>query len=95
MSFAAAVNAVQDVSNVGFQILTIVKRILMGILVIFMVYIGAMMIMSMGSDEEKLSAAKRQLWYALVALVFINIPGTLYESFYSDSSTSVGNRVST
>jgi len=46
----------------------------MGLLVIFMVYTGAMMIISMGSNEEQLSASKRQIWYALVALLFINIP---------------------
>jgi hypothetical protein len=33
-----------------------------------------MMMISLGTDEEKLSAAKRQIWYMLVALVFINIP---------------------
>lgn len=67
----------------------------MGLLVIYAVYIGAMMIMSMGSDEEQLSSAKRQIWYVLVALIFINIPGTLFEAFYSDASTSVGGSIST
>jgi len=62
------------VHDVGFNILVIIKRIIMGLLVVFMVYTGAMMIMSMGSDEEQLSASKRQIWYSLVALVFINIP---------------------
>lgn len=77
-------NVVADISNVGFRILTIIKRIIMGLLVIYSVYIGAMMIMSMGSDEEQLSSAKRQIWYMLVALLFINIPGTLYEAFYKN-----------
>jgi len=53
------------------------------------------MIMSMGSDEEQLSSAKRQIWYAAVALIFINIPGTLYEAFYKDWATKVGSSVST
>lgn len=66
----------------------------MGLLVIFSVYIGAMMIMSMGSDEEQLSSAKRQIWYMLVALLFINIPGTIYEAFYKNGDTSVGSRIS-
>jgi hypothetical protein len=56
----------------------------MGLMVIYIVYTGAMMIMSMGSDEEQLSSAKRQIWYAAVALIFINIPGTLYEAFYKN-----------
>ncbi len=87
-------NVVADISNVGFRILTIIKRIIMGLLVIFSVYIGAMMIMSMGSDEEQLSSAKRQIWYMLVALLFINIPGTIYEAFYKNGDTSVGSRIS-
>ena len=58
-------------------------------MVIFMVYTGAMMIMSMGSDEERLSSAKRQIWYAVVALVFINIPESLYRVFVKDGSTTV------
>lgn len=66
----------------------------MWLMVIYMVYIGAMMIMSMGSDEEQLSAAKRQIWYAVLALVFINIPGTLYEVFVKDGSTTVGSAIS-
>lgn len=88
-------NAIQDINTVGFTILKVAKRIVMGLLVIYAVYIGAMMIMSMGSDEEQLSAAKRQIWYVLIALIFINIPGTLFEAFYSDASTSVGGSIST
>jgi len=59
-----------------------------------MVYVGAMMIMSMGSDEERLSSAKRQLWYSLIALVFINIPVSLYRAFNVDSDVSVGAGIS-
>ena len=94
LSVGSSGNALADVSNVGFRILTIIKRILMGLMVIFMVYTGAMMIMSMWSDEEQLSSAKRQIWYAAVALIFINIPGTLYEAFYKNGDTTVGASVS-
>jgi len=55
-------------------------------MVIYVVYIGIQMIISMGSDEEKLSAAKRQLWYMLVALVFINIPWALFNAFYKGNA---------
>lgn len=71
-----------SITFVWFRILEIAKRVLMGIMVIYVVYIGIQMIISMGSDEEKLSAAKRQLWYMLVALVFINIPWALFNAFY-------------
>lgn len=89
LNIGSSWNAIADISNTGFNILRVVKRILMGLMVIFMVYAGAMMIMSMGSDEEQLSSAKRQIWYAAVALIFINIPGTLYEAFYKNGDTSV------
>ncbi len=87
-------NTLQDVSNTGFSILAFVKWILMAVMIIYIVYAWAMMVMSMGSDEEQLSGSKRQLWYALIALIFINIPGTLYEAFYKDGTTRVGSRIS-
>lgn len=62
-------------------------------MVIYTVYIGVMMIISMGSDEEKLSSAKRQIWYMLVALIFINIPDILFRAFKRDNSITVGNDV--
>ena len=83
-------DTISDVEDIGMSIYTVLKRLLMGVMVIYTVYIGAMMIMSMGSDEEQLSSSKRQIWYMLVALVFINIPDTLYYAFYKDSDTSIG-----
>lgn len=78
-----------SISYLWFSILDTAKRILMGLMVIFIVYIGIQMIISMWADEEKLSAAKRQLWYTLVALVFINIPWAIFNAFYrgTDSAT--------
>jgi len=79
----------QSISYVWFSILDTAKRILMGLMVIFIVYIGIQMIISMWADEEKLSAAKRQLWYTLIALIFINIPWAIFDAFYrgTDSAT--------
>jgi len=88
-------NIVRDIWEIGFRILTIIKRFIMWLLVIFSVYIGIMMMISLGTDEERLSAAKRQIWYMLVALVFINIPGTIYEAFYKDDGTTVGDSINT
>jgi len=62
------------IRNTGFRILTLVKVIIQGVLIIMVVYTGFMMVYSMGSNDETLSKAKRQLWYFLVALLFINIP---------------------
>ena len=73
-----------NIEIVWFKILTIIKYIVSWILVIFLVYVGIQMIMSMWTDEDKLSSSKKQLRYAILWLVFINIPWTLYNSFVSD-----------
>lgn len=94
INYTGGWDAVYAVNNVGFSILTTLKTILMWVLVIFLVYTGFMMVYSMGSDEEKLSSAKRQLWYTLVAILFINIPGTIFEAFNTtQKSVSVGGNV--
>jgi len=41
------------------------------------------MILSMWTDDEKLSTSKNQLWYSAIWLLFINIPGSLFSAFYS------------
>lgn len=48
------------------------------------------MILSAGGDEESLSNSKKQLWYGVVALIFINIPGNLYYAFRNEDRVSVG-----
>lgn len=80
---------VANINTIWFSILNTVKIVLEGVLFIFMVYIWIQMIMAMGSDEESLTSSKRQIWYTLIALVFINIPWTLYYSFYNDTPTTI------
>ena len=75
-----------NLEDVGFNILTTIKNIVSALLVLFLVYAGIQMILSMGTDEDKLSSSKRQLWYSLVALIFINIPGTFYKMFVWDKT---------
>lgn len=75
---------VDNVESIWFSILTIIKYIVSGLLVIFLVYVGIQMIISMWNDEEKLSTAKRQLRYTIVAIIFINIPGTIYNMFVTN-----------
>jgi hypothetical protein len=63
-----------------FNLLRIAKIILQALLVVYVVYIGWKMIMSMWEDEWELTKAKSQLWYSLIAIVFINIPWVIYEA---------------
>lgn len=73
-----------NIESIWFGILTTIKYIVSGLLVIFLVYVGIQMIISMWNDEDKLSTAKRQLWYTVVAIIFINIPWTLYNMFVTN-----------
>ncbi|MBW7954680.1 hypothetical protein H3C61_02620 [Candidatus Gracilibacteria bacterium] len=69
------------------NILKTFKIVIGGLLVIYLVYAGTMMVISMGSDEARLSESKRSIWYAIIGLLFVNIPGLLYSSF-SDKRTT-------
>ena len=73
-----------NIEDLWFSILTIIKYLISWILIIFIVFIWIQMIMSMWSDEEKLSSAKQQLRYTLMWLLFINIPWTFYNMFVSN-----------
>jgi hypothetical protein len=78
----------QSVQTIWFRFLSTAKWIFQWILLIIIVYAGARMIMSMWTDEEDLSKAKRILWYSLIGLVFINIPWTLYMALRWGGSTA-------
>ncbi len=82
-----------DINNTWFKLLSIVKIILEWIFIIFIVYAWWQMIMSMWDNEEKLSDSKRQLWYWLIALIFINIPWTLYQAFRKDTYWNIDWRI--
>lgn len=75
------------------KILISIKTIVGWLLVIYIVYAGAQMVMSMWTDEDQLSSAKRQIWYCVIAFIFINIPGTIYKSFNSNSQEDVSSWV--
>lgn len=55
INYTGGGEAVSAINNVGFSILTTIKLILMGILVIVIVYSGWLMMYSMGDNEEELS----------------------------------------
>lgn len=82
-SIAASWDVATDLETTWFKILTIIKLIVSWLLVIFIVYVWIQMIISMWNDEEKLSTAKRQLYYTVVWLAFINMPWTFYNIFVS------------
>jgi protein-S-isoprenylcysteine O-methyltransferase Ste14 len=87
------INATWDISNdlenVWFNILWVIKYLLSWLLLIMIVYIWWKMILSRWSNEEDLNSSKKSLRYMLVWLVFINIPWTLYEAFNTTKWQSI------
>lgn len=83
-NFNTGWDVVDNVWYLWFSILTVIKYIFSWVLVLLLVYAGIQMIISMWSDEEKLSTAKRHLRYTVVWLIFINIPWTLYNMFVTN-----------
>jgi len=86
-------NPIAQINQIWFNLLWTVKIILEWLLIIFIVFIWAQMIYSMWSDEEALSKSKRQLWYSVVALLFINMPWTLYNAFNKGTHETLWNRI--
>lgn len=86
-------DVVEDINAVWFSLLTMFKVILQWLMMIYIVYIGITMVISMWTDEDKLSKSKNQLWYTIVALIFINIPGTLYLAFQPQSWRTIDNGI--
>jgi len=84
-------NPIKYINDIWFNLLWTVKIVLEWLLVIFIVYVWAQMIYSMWDDEESLSKSKRQLWYSIVALLFINMPGSLYNVFYKKNHETLWN----
>ena len=78
------------VSNVTFTILGKIKYVFSWVLLIFLVYSWAQMIMSMWTDDDKLSNAKRSIWYSAIGLFFINMPWTIYNAVKWDKTTVNG-----
>lgn len=70
----------EQLNKTSFNILKTLKVAIGALLVIYLVYSWVMMIMAMGEKEDDIKSAKNNIWYAAVGLLFINIPGTLYEA---------------
>lgn len=75
------------VESVGVRILSTAKYIFSWILLIIIVYAGALMITSMWNDEENLSKWKRILRYSVIWIFFINMPWTIYNAIKWDRTT--------
>ena len=71
---------VENIEEAWIKIMSVAKVIINGVLLVYLVYVWATLIMSMWENEEDLSSSKRQMRYALTWLVFINIPWSIYDA---------------
>lgn len=70
----------EKANNAALSVIRTVKVALSSLAVIYLVYAGIMMVVANGG-EESLTKQKRQVMYALIAFLFINIPGQIYMLF--------------
>ncbi len=83
----------------GFKILWFLKLFISGLALIYLVLIGVYMIV-FSENEEKIKSQRKQIFYALMGFLFLNIPGLIYIVFLpSDKSgwnlDPIGNYAST
>ncbi len=76
-----------QIQSTTMNIFKTLKIIIWGLLVIYLVYAWVQMILSMWDNEQQLSEAKRSVRYAIIWLLFINIPWLLYNSFSNKRTT--------
>lgn len=69
---------IKDVVNeIWTSFLKTAKLIISALLVVFIVYNWAMMVMSMWTDDDALNKSKRQFAYTATWLFFVNVPWTI------------------
>ena len=73
---------IEAVQSLAFRIFALGKIFISWLALIFMVMIGANMVV-FSRDEEKIKTQKKQITYSLVGFLFLNIPGMLYQIFFS------------
>lgn len=73
-------DGVSQLQSFGFRVLGFLKLFISGIALIYLVLIGAYMIVY-SETEDKVKAQRKQITYALIGFLFLNIPGALYTVF--------------
>lgn len=68
--------------SLGFKVLNFVKLLISGIALIYLVMIGAYMVI-FSENEERIKTQRKQITYALVGFLFLNIPGVMYQVFFA------------
>lgn len=83
-------NSLSVAQSFAFKILGLLKLVISGFALIFMVMIGVYMIV-FSENEERVKNQRNQITYTLIGFLFLNVPGILWQVFNPWSKTaSVG-----
>ncbi len=75
---------IESTRNLGWTVLKFAKMIVSGLALIYLVLIGVYMIV-FSENEDRIKTQKKQILYALVGFLFLNIPGLMYQIFFSEA----------
>ena len=75
---------IESTRNLGWTILKFAKMIVSGLALIYLVLIGVYMIV-FSENEDRIKTQKKQITYALMGFLFLNIPGLMYQVFFSEA----------
>jgi hypothetical protein len=70
--------------DLGLQILRWAKLLISGFALIWLVLLGAYMVI-FSENEEKIKSQKKQVTYMLIGFIFLNIPSLVYTIFFWDT----------
>lgn len=80
----------KDVRWFGFSLLVLAKMIVSGFALIYIVLIGAYMVIY-SDDEWTITKQKQQLLYVLLGFLFLNVPTVIYDVFINPDRPSLSS----
>ena len=81
--------SISDARNFGGSLLSIARLVVAGFALIYIVIIGANLIVS-SDDEGVVAKQKKQLFYSGIAFIFLNIPDVVYRIFMRTDNRNIG-----
>lgn len=76
--------------SLGIRILSAAKVVISGFALLYIVMIGVYMIV-FSDNEDRIKSQRKQIVYVLVGFLFLNIPGTLYDIFFTGAKDTIGD----
>jgi hypothetical protein len=80
-------NSVEAVKNIWLRILGVLRIVVSGFALIYLVMIGVYMII-WSDSEETVKTQRKQITYALIGFLFLNIPWFVYTIFSPEGNTA-------